>query len=265
MHPEKPSKAETQFIEMPGGAAAYTDEGSGPVLVCVHGIPGSIFDFRWLEPALSNHLRVLRVDLPGFGKTPRTAHPSPDMDSMADFILQFMDSMRLDSVTILGHSLGGAIATQAAAIDERIVALVLVSSAGPYSHRGHFPKTYRFLVPFAHNPVTRPLIVSMGRKTLRWAGFHIGNSEETVLTALECASSIDFKRHGETLKGLTKPTTVIWAKDDRIVEPRVSEILKEIAPAGPRLHFDTGGHNIQKTRAIEIAKMLCPWIQEELN
>ncbi|BBO78512.1 putative hydrolase YugF [Desulfosarcina widdelii] len=265
MVPDQPSNAEIQFIEMQGGVAAYTDEGFGPVLVCVHGVPGSTFDFRWLAPALSQNLRVIRIDLPGFGKTPRAAHPGPDMDGMAQFILRFIDSIGLDSVSLLGHSLGGAIATQAAAMDERILAIVLVSSAGPYSHRGHFPKTYKALLPLACNPVTRPLIVSMGRKALRWAGFHIGNSDETVLTALECAASINFKRHGETLKKLTKPTMVIWAEDDRIVEPRISEILKEIAPSGPRLHFETGGHNIQKMRAIEIAQMLCPWIQEEVN
>ena len=187
------------------------------------------------------------------------------MDGMARFVLQFIDFMEFDSVSLLGHSLGGAIATQAAAMDERILALVLVSSAGPYYHRGHFPKTYKALLPFARNPVTRPLIVSMGRKALRWAGFHIGNSAETVVTALQCAASINFKRHGETLKELTKPTMVTWAKDDSIVEPRIGEILKEIAPAGPRLQFETGGHNIQKTRAVEMAQMLCPWIQEEVN
>ena len=68
MHPDQPSNAETQFIEMQGGVAAYTNEGSGPVIVCVHGIPGSTFDFRWLAPALSQNLSVIRIDLPGFGK-----------------------------------------------------------------------------------------------------------------------------------------------------------------------------------------------------
>jgi pimeloyl-ACP methyl ester carboxylesterase len=79
MHPDSPSSAETQYIEMEGGVTAFKDEGSGPVLICIHGIPGSSRDFRWLTPVLVPHLRVLRIDLPGFGKTQRAAHPSPDM------------------------------------------------------------------------------------------------------------------------------------------------------------------------------------------
>jgi pimeloyl-ACP methyl ester carboxylesterase len=81
MHPDSPSSAETQYIEMEGGVTAFKDEGSGPVLICIHGIPGSSRDFRWLTPVLVPHLRVLRIDLPGFGKTQRAAHPSPDMCS----------------------------------------------------------------------------------------------------------------------------------------------------------------------------------------
>lgn len=261
MHPDSPSKAETQYIEMAGGMAAYTDEGSGPALLCIHGIPGAGHDFRWLAPALITYLRVLRIDLPGFGRTSRAAHPSPDMDRMAEFIKQFLDSMEIDRVALLGHSLGGTIATQAAT-DRRVFALVLVASAGPFSHRGHFPKTYRFFEPFSRNGFTRPLLTAMVKHVLKWAGFRIGNSDETAITTLECAAAIDFKRHGKTLKSIDKPTMIIWAEDDRMVEPRVGETLKSIAPAGPRLHFDSGGHNIQKTRANEIAEALGPWVNE---
>ena len=103
----------------------------------------------------------------------------------------------------------------------------------------------------------------MIKKVLQWAGFRIGNSDETALTTLECAASIDFKRHGETLASIDKPTMVIWAEDDRMVEPRVSKTVTRFAPAGPRLHFDSGGHNIQKTRANEIAAALCPWLKAQ--
>ena len=262
MHPETPSSAETQYTEMEGGLAAFADEGVGPVLVCIHGIPGSSHDFRWIAPVLAPHMRVLRIDLQGFGGTPRAAHPDPDMNGMADFVRLFLDALEIDRVALLGHSLGGAIATQAA-IDPRVLALVLVASAGPFSHRGHFPKTYKCLVPFSRIGLTRPLLTVLVKKVLQWAGFRIGNSDETALTTLECAASIDFNRHGETLSSIDKPTMVIWAEDDRMVEPRVSKTVTRIAPAGPRLHFDSGGHNIQKTRANEIAAALCPWLKAQ--
>jgi hypothetical protein len=78
-----------------------------------------------------------------------------------------------------------------------------------------------------------------------------------------------------TNRATLKLNTLVWmvagpliqmrVQDDRVVEPRVSEAIIEIAPAGPRLHFDKGGHNIQKTRAVEIAETLFPWMHEQVG
>ena len=57
MHPDQPSSAETRFLELKGGVVAYTDEGSGPRLLCIHGRPGSKADLRWLVPVLTPKLR----------------------------------------------------------------------------------------------------------------------------------------------------------------------------------------------------------------
>ena len=170
----------------------------------------------------------------------------------------------IDLFALLGHSLGGVVATHAAT-DDRVRALILVSSAGPFSHRGHFPKTYRFLAPFSRHWATRWLVIAMIRPAMELAGFRKGASNGTVVTSLQGAANIRFAQHGETLRSLNKPTFVAWAQDDRVVEPRVSEAVVKIAPAGPRLHFDKGGHNIQKTRAVEIAETLCPWMHEQVG
>ena len=62
MTPESPSDPELQTVEVLGGPIAYTDEGEGQPLVAVHGLPGSVRDFRWLAPALPESIRLLRVD-----------------------------------------------------------------------------------------------------------------------------------------------------------------------------------------------------------
>ena len=38
--------------------------------------------------------------------------------------------------------------------------------------------------------------------------------------------------------------------------------LSAALPAGPRLVFPSGGHNIQKTRAVEIADALVAWARD---
>ena len=50
------------------------DEGDGPVVECVHGLGGTSNSFSPLMPALTRH-RVLRVDLPGSGRSQHAEGP----------------------------------------------------------------------------------------------------------------------------------------------------------------------------------------------
>jgi len=70
------------------------------------------------------------------------------------------------------------------------------------------------------------------------------------------AGVLNFDRHAENLQTLTVPTLVAWAEDDRLIEPEIFAEQTALCPDGPRLGFDTGGHNIQKTRAVELADAL---------
>src|SRR5574339_256968 len=62
-------------VDLPRGRVAYTDEGpaGAPALIAVHGVPGSVRDFRYLAPHLTDAVRLVRVDLPGFGASPPAA------------------------------------------------------------------------------------------------------------------------------------------------------------------------------------------------
>lgn len=42
--PERPSDPDVRTAQLPGGSFTWTDEGQGPVLVAVHGLPGSVRD-----------------------------------------------------------------------------------------------------------------------------------------------------------------------------------------------------------------------------
>ena len=53
---------------------AVEDEGEGDAVVCVHGLGGSTNTLTPLMPALARH-RVIRVDLPGSGRSQRVEGP----------------------------------------------------------------------------------------------------------------------------------------------------------------------------------------------
>lgn len=105
------------------------DEGSGPVVVLVHGIASSAVTFENLIPLLTDRHRVIAIDLLGFGESvaPETAQFT--IEEHVDALEDTLDSLRLRHPFVLvGHSMGSLIASRYAATNRRRLSkLVLVS------------------------------------------------------------------------------------------------------------------------------------------
>lgn len=107
----------------------FDDAGEGPAVVLLH---AGIADRRmWsgqIEPLAGAGLRVLAMDMPGFGQAPvGDGRDEPWLD-----VLETMDAAGVERAALVGNSLGGAIA-QCIAITspERVSALALISSPAP--------------------------------------------------------------------------------------------------------------------------------------
>lgn len=115
-------------LTLPGGGnLAYTEAGSGPVLVLVHGSPGQGRSWGRVAPLLSDRYRVLMPDLPGYGGSdPGTDEPNERTAALGAAIGALITS--LDAPVLLcGHSYGGNVALHAAlAHADRISSLVLL-------------------------------------------------------------------------------------------------------------------------------------------
>jgi len=108
----------------------YVDVGAGPTIVFIHGLLGSHRDWTHLLEDLSAHHRVLALDLFGHGAS---AKPVGDysLSAHAATVRDLLDHLGIETVTLVGHSLGGGIALQFAYLfPDRVEGLVLVSSGG---------------------------------------------------------------------------------------------------------------------------------------
>jgi pimeloyl-ACP methyl ester carboxylesterase len=107
-------------------------------LVLVHGLGGSHLNWLQVAPGLAGLGRVLALDLPGFGRSPRDGRGSGLMDERR-ILSRFIAELATGRTVLAGHSMGGVIALLQAAVEPASVAgLVLTSSALPWS-RGGFP------------------------------------------------------------------------------------------------------------------------------
>ena len=111
---------------------AFSDpRGVGMPVLFVHGFSHNRSVWENLAEALPGAFRPVSIDLRGHGESPWSIEGEYDLPSYADDLLPFLDRIGIDRILLVGHSLGGNVATLfAAAHPDRVRALVLVDT-GP--------------------------------------------------------------------------------------------------------------------------------------
>jgi pimeloyl-ACP methyl ester carboxylesterase len=117
-------------ITIHGRSLSYLQAGSGPVLLLIHGVAGTLENWRTVIGPLSQHFTVVASDLPGHGKSAPAAGDY-SLGAMAAGLRDLLLILGHERATIVGHSLGGGIAMQFSyQFPEMTERLVLVSSGG---------------------------------------------------------------------------------------------------------------------------------------
>lgn len=106
-----------------------------PPLLAVHGWLDNAASFDTLAPLLATHFHIIALDLPGHGRSQhRPAGVRYHFVDYLDDVLAAVDTLGWKKFSLLGHSLGGGIASfVAAAFPERVENLFLIEVAGAVS------------------------------------------------------------------------------------------------------------------------------------
>jgi pimeloyl-ACP methyl ester carboxylesterase len=115
-----------RIVETPVVAANVAEAGTGPAIVMIHGFGAAIDWWDEIAPALAMDHRVIRIDLIGHGGT---AAPASGYTIPRQAVAAVLDRLGVDRVTVIGHSMGGEVATALAERNpERIAAMILIDS-----------------------------------------------------------------------------------------------------------------------------------------
>jgi pimeloyl-ACP methyl ester carboxylesterase len=254
------SDPEPRTLPMPHGPLTYVDEGprDAPALIAIHGVPGSVRDFRYLAPQLTSSLRVVRVDLPGFGGSAPVADAVATLGGRARVVMALADHLGLREFSVLGHSMGGGTALCVASrYPERVRLLVMVASMALSRHRGLGapPWAIRAMAASLSVPGLRGLLVARCREAWRTRRFPGADSLDAADFAVQfrAIGAADFSFMRRAVGGRLPPAIVAYAEDDHMIETHISEELARALPRARVIAFAEGGHNLQKTRARELA------------
>ncbi|MBC7770747.1 MAG: alpha/beta hydrolase [Phycisphaerales bacterium] len=128
-------RSDCSFVRAANGLRfAYVEQGErdGPVVLMLHGYTDSHRSFDLLRPHLPESWRAIALTQRGHGRSdkPDTGY---DIASMAADVRAFLDALNIERAVIVGHSMGAAVALQAAAAyPERVCGAVLIGAFAGY-------------------------------------------------------------------------------------------------------------------------------------
>jgi len=113
----------------------YQQMGSGPNLVLIHGLFGSLDNLNMVAKGLADTFKITNVDVRNHGGS---FHEN-DMDYalLAQDVVDTLTSLSISKACILGHSMGGKIAMQVALDFPELVNKLVVADIAPVAYPAH--------------------------------------------------------------------------------------------------------------------------------
>jgi len=247
----------TKIVDTRNGPIRVYDSGADkPCVVFVPDGPNVIEHYDALIPLLSQYLRVVCFDMPGFGHSLPQANYRHSLDQGAQAVLGVLDHLGIDKTVLAFSCANGFYALRVAQIaPARITSLVLsqtpaLASMRPWGKR---------CVPL---PLRIPIIGQLFGWAMRskiaqvWYGVALPITtprkpyEEKAQASLAnggcfCLASVcqNLSRENvDTLRGVSTPCTLVWGAKDHSHKHTDPLSLQQTVPHAQIVHFEDCGH-----------------------
>jgi pimeloyl-ACP methyl ester carboxylesterase len=236
----------------------YADIGSGPAIVLVHSSASGHRQWQRLVEALQSRYRLIAVNLFGYGKT--SSWPGTRPLTAADEAELVAAAVELvgEPVALIGHSLGGAVALEAAAkLSDRVRVLVafepilfghlkMHGPASAYDEIASVARRYNELARIGDWNAAGEWFVDYWTAPGTWAAMPDDRKQNMFMMLPAVVHEWDMATTGvrplEDWSMITAPVHLIHAADTRTP---TGEIVKLLAKAYPTWHVhevSSGGH-----------------------
>ena len=272
-------------VVVDGVQLQYLEAGSGPPLLLLHGHEQGATSWRWVTPVLARTHRVLAVSLPGHGESSAAVGGYAPGRDLAPLVVDFLDTIGVGALHVVGNSVGGAVALRLALADPaRIRTLTLVGSAG-------LGRDVNALLALAALPVIGELAIMMsrlpggdlGRTSMSTAMLfaqpsrvpqeffteqHALGRRPGQLEASTAMARALFDANGQRevlldrLAELTMPTLVVWGGCDYVLPASQARAAVDRLPDGRLALFADCGHLPHVECPDRFATVLSEWLAE---
>ncbi len=272
------------FVSVGGFRLHYVEAGpvAAPVLVLIHGFGSNTISWRATMAALAGEYRLIALDLLGFGYSARSTARVHTLRRRAAHVWGLLDQLGIRQATLVGNSLGGAVALQCAwDAPERVARLVLVDAVAGYDGRGGSPAPLLGEL-LRRTPLGTLLLANTFYDDARFAqGLRAVYHDPSRLTPETLAGYLAPRRvrgSAATLLAITAtppdsdlpnaipaiqtPTLIVWGRQDRLMPAHYAEQLARDLPHSRPAWIEDCGHLPQEERPAEFVAHLRAFLSE---
>ncbi|MCH7734587.1 MAG: alpha/beta hydrolase [Chloroflexi bacterium] len=251
--------------------------GDGLPLLFLHGIGGLQWD-PFLERLASSH-RVIAPRMPGFGGSTGSETLS-DIHDLVYFYLDLLDALDLRDFAIVGHSLGGMIAAELAAVQpERFTKVVLIAPLGLWdpehpvldffsvapaelSQAMYFDQKSEAAKALASTPQAKlPEVDPDTEEGKAVIDFYVERAK-SMSTAAKYLWPIPNKGLSKRLHRLTQQTLLIWGADDGICPPAYGIDFMDTLPNATLHLVPEAAHMVCVEQPDAVAELVAGFVGE---
>jgi pimeloyl-ACP methyl ester carboxylesterase len=270
-----------EFIHLSQGVTHYRWRGAakGPVAVCVHGLTTPSFVWGPVARGLGAlGFRVLVYDLygRGFSDRPKGAQDAAFFNTQLEDLLEALEVG--DDITLLGYSMGGAIATGFAALHpNRLRRMVLIAPAGMGHDLGPVARLVSnyerlgqwVMLAFYGRSLRRATeaerdlpsaiegVVDLQQNELKYRGFR-----PAVLSSIRGLLGDVQENAHHAVATSAVPVLAIWGRDDEVIPLAGKDKLRAWNPAARQEVIENVGHCLAYTHADEVGAVIEAWIAD---
>ncbi len=237
----------------------------------LHGQPGSARDWDGVIKELAGRVRTITFDRPGWDGRSRPR----DLEGNVKAALSELDRADAGSATVVGHSLGGAIAAWlAAAYPERVSRLVLLAPAA--NRESLVAVDHLLAAPVVGELATAAALAGAGAalavrplrrlisSELRVDGWALDGASRRLLMPRTWGSFLAEQRMlmrqlpllEPLLKRIVAPTTIVIGSADRLVPPHSARRLAEQIPDAELIEIERANHLLLHQHSRQIAEIV---------
>lgn len=255
---------------------SYIDEGSGPPVILLHGIPSWGYVWSSVLPALATRFRVLIPDLAGFGYSDKNDWFNRSIVSQTSLLEKWMEQIAVPRAAFVGHEIGGGIALRFATLRPgRVDRLCLINSVCYDSWPGSLMLALSH--PESHRRLSSRRINMLLRRGLR-KGFSQPSddrlngilapytSEVGKLSLIRNAVALNTNLTTEIssmLHQLRLPSVVICGEEDPFQPMHYSDRLARDIPGAQLVRLQKARHFLMLERPEIIADCLTQFLGPE--